>query len=190
MTSSQLLSFTTFAYLGASILYLAGVTFRTTKALRAATWVGLAAAVANGRGHSPALEGILRSGYGHAPLSNLYESLVFGAWCVMVIYLVLEKKTGTGAWALCRLSSPFSPWPTHPFRPTFRPRSSRFCPPSRATGSSPRDHLFSGICGLRHLFRHERSLPLATPQRRWGASRRNLESCFPTCASWKNTITR
>jgi len=94
MTSSQLLSFTTFAYLGASILYLAGVTFRTTKALRAATWVGLAAAVANGAGILLRWKESYDLGYGHAPLSNLYESLVFGAWCVMVIYLVLEKKTG------------------------------------------------------------------------------------------------
>jgi cytochrome c-type biogenesis protein CcsB len=32
-------------------------------------------------------------GYGHAPLSNLYESLVFAAWAIMLIYLILELRT-------------------------------------------------------------------------------------------------
>jgi cytochrome c-type biogenesis protein CcsB len=32
-------------------------------------------------------------GYGHAPLSNLYESLVFAAWAIMLIYLVMEYRT-------------------------------------------------------------------------------------------------
>ncbi len=32
-------------------------------------------------------------GYGHAPLSNLYESLVFAAWAIMLVYLILEVRT-------------------------------------------------------------------------------------------------
>jgi cytochrome c-type biogenesis protein CcsB len=32
-------------------------------------------------------------GYGHAPLSNLYESLVFAAWAIMLIYLIMEHRT-------------------------------------------------------------------------------------------------
>jgi cytochrome c-type biogenesis protein CcsB len=31
-------------------------------------------------------------GFGHAPLSNFYESLVFGAWSVVLIYLVMEVR--------------------------------------------------------------------------------------------------
>ena len=31
-------------------------------------------------------------GIGHAPLSNLYESLVFYSWTIILIYLVIEKR--------------------------------------------------------------------------------------------------
>jgi cytochrome c-type biogenesis protein CcsB len=31
-------------------------------------------------------------GYGHAPLSNLYESLVFAAWAIILVYLILEVR--------------------------------------------------------------------------------------------------
>jgi cytochrome c-type biogenesis protein CcsB len=31
-------------------------------------------------------------GVGHAPLTNLYESLVFFAWTIAVIYLILERR--------------------------------------------------------------------------------------------------
>jgi len=33
-----------------------------------------------------------RLGIGHAPLSNMYESLVFFAWTIVIIYLVLERR--------------------------------------------------------------------------------------------------
>jgi cytochrome c-type biogenesis protein CcsB len=33
-----------------------------------------------------------RLGIGHAPLSNFYESLVFGAWSVVLVYLVMEIR--------------------------------------------------------------------------------------------------
>lgn len=34
-------------------------------------------------------------GHGHAPLSNLYESLVFFAWCIVLLYLYYEYKYKT-----------------------------------------------------------------------------------------------
>jgi cytochrome c-type biogenesis protein CcsB len=42
-------------------------------------------------------------GYGHAPLSNLYESLVFFAWTISIVYLVVEyryKSRVIGAFAI------------------------------------------------------------------------------------------
>jgi cytochrome c-type biogenesis protein CcsB len=33
-------------------------------------------------------------GIGHAPFSNLYESLVFFAWVIVLIYLIIERKIG------------------------------------------------------------------------------------------------
>ena len=32
-------------------------------------------------------------GIGHAPLSNLYESLIFFAWTIILLYLILERRT-------------------------------------------------------------------------------------------------
>ncbi len=34
-------------------------------------------------------------GIGHAPLSNLYESLIFFSWAIMLLYIILELKTKT-----------------------------------------------------------------------------------------------
>lgn len=32
-------------------------------------------------------------GIGHAPLSNLYESLIFFSWAIIMLYLIVEKRT-------------------------------------------------------------------------------------------------
>jgi ABC-type transport system involved in cytochrome c biogenesis permease subunit len=42
-------------------------------------------------------------GIGHAPLSNMYESLVFFSWCIALLYLLWERKLKSrviGAFAL------------------------------------------------------------------------------------------
>ena len=33
-----------------------------------------------------------RLGIGHAPLSNLYESLIFFSWTIALIYLIIERR--------------------------------------------------------------------------------------------------
>jgi len=33
-----------------------------------------------------------RTGYGYVPLSNMYESLVFFSWCIVLFYLIMERK--------------------------------------------------------------------------------------------------
>jgi cytochrome c-type biogenesis protein CcsB len=91
--SSLLLAITTFAYLLCALLYLSGVIFRRrTIMLWGSVTVAAALAIQ--------MAGILlrwresyQIGYGHAPLSNLYESLVFAAWAIMLIYLVMEYRT-------------------------------------------------------------------------------------------------
>jgi cytochrome c-type biogenesis protein CcsB len=35
-----------------------------------------------------------RTGYGYVPLSNMYESLVFFSWTIVLIYLIIEWKYG------------------------------------------------------------------------------------------------
>ena len=92
-SSSYLLSITTFIYLGAAALYLIHWVFRVEK-------VGLVASIVTGAGLVCQTAGIAmrwvesyRLGYGHAPLSNLYESLVFFAWVTILVYLIIEWKT-------------------------------------------------------------------------------------------------
>ena len=92
--SSLLLSIVTFVYGFAGFLYIYSWVFHKEAAGKVATWVTIAACVGNTAGialrwyESYQLGG----GYGHAPLSNIYESLVFFAWTIGVIYLVVERR--------------------------------------------------------------------------------------------------
>jgi len=101
-SSSYFLSLTTFIYLGAAALYLIHWIFRVQK-------VGLLATIVTAGGLVIQTTGIIlrwvesyKLGYGHAPLSNLYESLVFFAWMTVLVYLVMEwrvKRRVIGAFA-------------------------------------------------------------------------------------------
>jgi cytochrome c-type biogenesis protein CcsB len=91
--SNSMLVAVTFAYLGVSVLYLCnGVLKRDVfgTAATVATWLTLAL-------HTAAI--ILRwvasyeIGFGHAPFSNLFESLVFFGWTITLIYIIIEYKT-------------------------------------------------------------------------------------------------
>lgn len=57
-----------------------------------ATWVLLLGATANAAGIILRWKESYRLGYGHAPLSNMYESLVFFSCSIAFIYLVIERK--------------------------------------------------------------------------------------------------
>jgi cytochrome c-type biogenesis protein CcsB len=95
----------TFVYGLAGVLYLAAWVFRKELPGKLATWVTWAAWLGNTAGI------LLRwyesyqigDGYGHAPLSNLFESLVFFAWITGIVYLVVEhryKNRVIGAFAM------------------------------------------------------------------------------------------
>jgi cytochrome c-type biogenesis protein CcsB len=92
--SSLLLSIVTFIFGFAGLLYLFSWVFHKEAAGKAATWVTVAAVAGNTAGialrwyESYQIGG----GYGHAPLSNIYESLVFFAWSIGLIYLVVEHR--------------------------------------------------------------------------------------------------
>jgi len=92
MTSSFLLSLTTFAYLLCTVLYLAGTIFRFKPLLAAGTITGAATLLMQTAGIGLRWMESYRMGYGHAPLSNMYESLVFASWAIMIIYLVFEWR--------------------------------------------------------------------------------------------------
>ena len=92
--SNTIIVAVTFAYLASSVLYLCNWVMKVRLfglLATLVTWVSLAALT---------LAIILRwvamyqLGYGHAPLSNLFESLIFFGWTLALVYLILEIKTG------------------------------------------------------------------------------------------------
>ena len=97
MDSALLLSIATFVYGLAVVCYMAGFSFKFKPAEKAGTLVTAAAVLLN-------LSGIIarwieshRLGIGHAPLTNLYESLVFFAFAIGAIYLLMEFRFKTRA---------------------------------------------------------------------------------------------
>jgi cytochrome c-type biogenesis protein CcsB len=92
MDSSQFLGLTTFAYLTSSVLYIALFVFRVPKIGVAATGATIAAFLINTAGIGLRWIESYKMGIGYAPLSNMYESLVFFAWSIAVFYLFLEYK--------------------------------------------------------------------------------------------------
>ena len=93
MLDSIILSSITFVYFGAFVLYLLMM-------VMARDYFGRLATIVTGVtfiGHTLAI--VLRwirshqMGIGHAPMSNLYESLIFFAWAVILLYLIVENRT-------------------------------------------------------------------------------------------------
>ncbi len=92
MNSSFLLSITTFVYGLAAFLYIASWIFKKPLLGRLATWTAIVGVAGNTGGIIVRWVESYSLGIGHAPLSNLYESLVFFAWTIIVVYLVIERK--------------------------------------------------------------------------------------------------
>ena len=88
MNSSFLLSVTTFIYGLAAFLYVMSWVFKRQGPGHMATWVILVGLIGNTTGIVLRWVESYQLGIGHAPLSNLYESLVFFAWCIALFYLV------------------------------------------------------------------------------------------------------
>jgi len=92
MDSSQLFTFATIAYLVAMVLYISYLAFRIEGVGKAASYITYA-----GLGLQTIALGMrwvesYQMGFGHAPLSNMYESLVFFSWCIALIYLLVELR--------------------------------------------------------------------------------------------------
>ncbi|MEW6671158.1 MAG: c-type cytochrome biogenesis protein CcsB [Thermodesulfobacteriota bacterium] len=92
MNSSIVLSITTFVYAFSAFWFIAAWVFGKTVFGRLATWTVILGVCGNTLGIVLRWLESYRLGFGHAPLSNLYESLVFFAWTIAVLYLIIEKK--------------------------------------------------------------------------------------------------
>jgi len=92
MNDTLLISIVTFIYFAAAFVFLVSIIFHKKSLDRWAliiTVAGLAlqtAAIVMRWVHS------YRLGIGHAPLSNFYESLVFFAWSIIFVYLIMRRR--------------------------------------------------------------------------------------------------
>ncbi|MBN1832124.1 MAG: c-type cytochrome biogenesis protein CcsB [Deltaproteobacteria bacterium] len=93
MINSVILSYTTFVYFASFMLYLLMMVMGKDVFGRLASILTIGALIA----HTSAI--ILRwiESYqfdmGHAPFSNFYESLIFFAWAVVLLYVLIEWRT-------------------------------------------------------------------------------------------------
>lgn len=92
MTSSLLFNITTILFLVSTILFFVFITSRNSS-------IGLGASLTAFIGWGVETVAIILRwkesydmGHGHAPLSNLYESVVFFAWTIILIYGIIEFK--------------------------------------------------------------------------------------------------
>jgi cytochrome c-type biogenesis protein CcsB len=93
MLNSMILSYITFIYFFSFLFYLLMMVVGKEIFGRVATFVTLVGFA--GQTFALALRWIesYQLGIGHAPLSNLYESLIFFAWTLILLYLVVEWRT-------------------------------------------------------------------------------------------------
>jgi cytochrome c-type biogenesis protein CcsB len=102
MNSSTLLSSVTFVYALAAVLYITAWVFKKPLPGKAATWVAIIGLLGNTAGIILRWVESYQLGFGRPPFSNMYESLVFFAWTIILIYLVVEhtyKNRIIGAFA-------------------------------------------------------------------------------------------
>jgi cytochrome c-type biogenesis protein CcsB len=91
MTSSTLFNLSMVAYLAATVAYLLHLVFRSPKAGLAGTAVTLAGFAAQTAAIGLRWKESYDLGYGRIPLSNMYESMVFWAWSIILLYLIFER---------------------------------------------------------------------------------------------------
>ncbi len=103
MDSSQLLGITTFTYLFSTLLYVAILVFKAPRLGIFATLFTLVAWLIQTAGLGLRWMESYQMGFGHAPLTNMYESVVFFSWIIIILYLLIEWKFKTriiGAFAV------------------------------------------------------------------------------------------
>ena len=94
MNSSLILSITTFIYGTAAFLYIIAWIFRKNAIGQFAFVTASIGVLGNLAGFGLRWAESYLLGYGRVPLSNLYESFVFFALTIAVLYLVVEKRQG------------------------------------------------------------------------------------------------
>jgi cytochrome c-type biogenesis protein CcsB len=94
MLSSDILSVVTFVYGLAFLLFILHLLFKRDALSVAGDVVVSAGCIAHGAALILRWAESYRLGWGHVPLSNLYESLIFLSFLLVVVYLVFRLTTG------------------------------------------------------------------------------------------------
>jgi cytochrome c-type biogenesis protein CcsB len=92
MDSSQLLGITTFTYLFSTLLYVIILVFKVKSLGKFATGFTATAFFIQTIGIGLRWHESYQMGIGHAPLTNMYESVIFFAWTIIAMYLAIEWK--------------------------------------------------------------------------------------------------
>jgi len=93
MINTVILSYITFIYFFCFLAYLVSFVTGRQGFGKAATWLTAAGFIGHTAGIVFRWVESYRLGIGHAPLSNLYESLIFFSWALVLLYLVVENRT-------------------------------------------------------------------------------------------------
>ena len=96
-----------------------------------------------------------RLGFGHAPLSNMYESLVFFSWCITLIYLLWDGGSNPASSGLLSCRLPFLPIAYAALAPGFLTASTLDPGLAEQLAPCPCHYLFSELCLLCHLLRRQ-----------------------------------
>ncbi len=103
MNSALIFNYSTFGYLFASFIYVAAFLFKSNKAGLGGTIFTAVTFIAQTVALGLRWYESYQIGIGHAPLTNMYESLVFFSWTIAGFYLYLEfkfKNRTIGAFAI------------------------------------------------------------------------------------------
>jgi cytochrome c-type biogenesis protein CcsB len=92
MNSSVLFGVALAAYLLAALLYIIRLAFKQETAGLIATWATIFGLVVQTAALGLRWKESYDLGFGHVPLSNMYESMVFFGWSIIVLYLIFEWK--------------------------------------------------------------------------------------------------
>ncbi|MFP4475797.1 MAG: c-type cytochrome biogenesis protein CcsB [Desulfatibacillaceae bacterium] len=92
MTSSYILSFTTFAYCAAAVFFWAYWAFRKNGAATIGMVMSIAGFIANTWGIGMRWYESYEMGFGQPPFANMFDSLVLFSWTVVLLQLVIQAR--------------------------------------------------------------------------------------------------
>ena len=92
MTNSLLFGISIFVYFFSMVLYVSYLAFRSESLGKVATWTLFAGVIVETAAIFLRWFESYQMGIGRAPLTNLYESLVFFACTIAIVYLLIERK--------------------------------------------------------------------------------------------------